>query len=238
MALGIGCDRFGHDGLDTFPEAKWDPVWRTRRDTLPLLYKEIQFHHRPANYPSDPKAELDELATLKGTERPGAMPEIEAQQDQFIDAFYQLLGLSRPKLPQTDTLLSGVIIISEWWILKFKAEFKRARPVQLRRDLDPPFCPGHAAYPSGHAGQSRAVALALAKALPAEWKGPLMKTSHRIGRLREIAGVHYPSDSEAGRALARDLVAALEFQSQYFRDSVDAARKELELALGGRHPPP
>jgi membrane-associated phospholipid phosphatase len=37
-------------------------------------------------------------------------------------------------------------------------DFNRARPYQVYPSLDPPFTPGHASYPSGHATQSHAIA--------------------------------------------------------------------------------
>jgi membrane-associated phospholipid phosphatase len=74
--------------------------------------------------------------------------------------------------------------------------------------------PGHAAYPSGHATQSFLIARCLAAAVEG---GPsalaseaLDALANRIARNREIAGVHYPSDTAAGRDLAAQLFAALD----------------------------
>jgi acid phosphatase (class A) len=47
-----------------------------------------------------------------------------------------------------------------------------------------------------------------------------------IGFRREIAGVHYPSDSAAGRKLAEHMIVALQADSDYQADRA-AARKEI-----------
>jgi acid phosphatase (class A) len=44
---------------------------------------------------------------------------------------------------------------------------------------------------------------------------------------REIIGVHFPSDSEAGRLLARQLVN-LFLQSSSFRKDLSEAKKEIQ----------
>jgi membrane-associated phospholipid phosphatase len=77
--------------------------------------------------------------------------------------------------------------------------------------------PGHASYPSGHATQSQLIAECVKLALPAPATNPLTAAlsadldalATRIARNREIAGLHYPSDSDAGRSLAAGIVPLL-----------------------------
>jgi membrane-associated phospholipid phosphatase len=77
--------------------------------------------------------------------------------------------------------------------------------------------PGHAAYPSGHATQAYLIARCMKAVLPrAGWaalmsdgtysdkNGPVYCMARRIARNREVLGLHYPSDSVAGEALADD----------------------------------
>ena len=65
--------------------------------------------------------------------------------------------------------------------------------------------PLHRAYPSGHATQAIVAARMLT-----EWTGKqgdqLVKLATRVGRNREIAGLHFPSDTEAGFNLGSQLV--------------------------------
>lgn len=88
-------------------------------------------------------------------------------------------------------------------IVHFKHTFDRVRPSYLDPDLttDIPV-PGHPAYPSGHASQSYLFALILGDLDPHN-REQYLASAYRIAHNREIAGVHYPSDSAAGRELAQ-----------------------------------
>ena len=60
-----------------------------------------------------------------------------------------------------------------------------------------------------------------------------MVLARRIARNREIAGLHYPSDSEGARALAGALMMPLVAlpNGTLFHELVDDARDELEWVL-------
>jgi membrane-associated phospholipid phosphatase len=75
--------------------------------------------------------------------------------------------------------------------------------------------PPHASYPSGHATNAAMAALLMTEATRKSRDGRvkagrrhLKALAVRIAENREVAGVHFPSDSEAGRKLAHDLFAA------------------------------
>ena len=93
----------------------------------------------------------------------------------------------------------------------------RPRPSQLSPALMPPIAvPGHASYPSGHSTQSHLLSGLLAQVMPAAATGVLVTVSpttipsaslldrlaERVSRNREVLGLHYPSDTAAGRNLA------------------------------------
>jgi membrane-associated phospholipid phosphatase len=65
--------------------------------------------------------------------------------------------------------------------------------------IDPP---GHASYPSGHATESYLISRVLTQVMPVAAAVPLQRLADRIARNREVLGMHYRSDSEAGRTLA------------------------------------
>ena len=78
--------------------------------------------------------------------------------------------------------------------------------------------PGHPSFPSGHATQSMLMALCLGEALaayddvpgrPGTWAPLLQALSCRIARNREIAGLHFKSDTVAGFELARNTLDKL-----------------------------
>ena len=72
---------------------------------------------------------------------------------------------------------------------------------------------GHASYPSGHATQAHVFALFLTHIIPAAIAPNVgdvtLALAARVANNREIAGLHYPSDSEAGIDLARQIFAML-----------------------------
>jgi hypothetical protein len=101
-------------------------------------------------------------------------------------------------------------------VFKAKAEFGRGRPRMMCQDLtpmlEPPdsLHPAHGSYPSAHAATAHCWAMLLgvlsgdaAKAKKA------VKAAEQVARNREIAGVHFPSDTVAGRALGEAIAKAI-----------------------------
>jgi membrane-associated phospholipid phosphatase len=99
----------------------------------------------------------------------------------------------------------------------WKAEYQRPRPSRRSPMLLPPIDPpGHASFPSGHSTQAHLIARVLAQVMPNAVRNsydagnnplglnnsPLFRMAERLARNREVLGLHYPSDSAAGRRLA------------------------------------
>ena len=80
----------------------------------------------------------------------------------------------------------------------------RPRPSQLEPRLRPMIdVPRHASYPSGHSLQYNLVAKALASVVRSHEIGyQLFQIADRIAVNREWAGLHYASDTEAGKMIA------------------------------------
>jgi hypothetical protein len=91
----------------------------------------------------------------------------------------------------------------------------RARPSQVCPALMPPVpVPGHPSFPSGHATQAMLMAFCAEAAMadPAKvtiptplqdaWRPLLQTLAGRIARNREIAGLHFESDTNGGLELA------------------------------------
>ncbi len=75
--------------------------------------------------------------------------------------------------------------------------------------MHPPIeLPKNASYPSGHSTVGNLDAMILAELIP-DQKDALLKRGQQIGDDRIVAGVHFPSDVEAGHKLAEDLFARL-----------------------------
>lgn len=98
-----------------------------------------------------------------------------------------------------------------------KLLFNRARPWQAISGMDAGIArPRHASYPSGHATQAFVCALMWCAVLSrvndvnsklAPVMADLVHQANRVAVNREIAGVHYPSDTAAGFELAQKIVA-------------------------------
>jgi hypothetical protein len=99
-----------------------------------------------------------------------------------------------------------------------KRRFMRARPMHLCKALRPMFpksegftdrlYPGHPSYPSSHATMAYVWAFLLQRC-GADPEGLLPSIAQQIGRNREIAGIHFPSDTAAGQQLAASIVAQM-----------------------------
>ena len=84
----------------------------------------------------------------------------------------------------------------------------RPRPSHVCPALLPAVAiPGHPSYPSGHSTEAHLIALVINDMLTGSVQSAAMAIdawalADRIARNREIAGLHYPSDSAAGVELA------------------------------------
>ncbi|MFZ1990349.1 MAG: phosphatase PAP2 family protein [Alphaproteobacteria bacterium] len=85
-------------------------------------------------------------------------------------------------------------------------------------------------YPSGHSTLGATVAILLSQMVP-EKRQELYARGWYYGDERVIAGVHFPTDVEAGRIQATVIVAFM-MQNPQFRSDLAAARAELRGVLG------
>lgn len=206
----------------------------TRKPTrfLPRDWKtRIQLAFPPANSSTRTRKELEILAGRIGdrTRRQGQIEkEIEITSFRFGDHMYGDL-IDDAKYAETAKLLQMAYLDVAVAIFHFKQRFDRVRPSVLAGkvgvDLDASIeIPGHPAYPSGHATGAYAFAYLLQELDPGGGTRYLADAG-RIGENREVAGVHYPSDTEAGRRLARQLVDLM-LEHSGFASQLEKARGE------------
>ena len=81
------------------------------------------------------------------------------------------------------------------------------------------------AYPSGHATFAYTNAFLLQQLFP-EAKDIIMKDAYDCAHSREILGVHFPSDSEAGKVLGKLLIDEM-LKTKKFQTDLFAAREEI-----------
>jgi acid phosphatase (class A) len=127
-------------------------------------------------------------------------------------------------LPLTRQLVANLWRDANYFIWHYKVHYDRIRPYRLERALQNLEETDWPAYPSGHAGNSYVAAYVYSELAP-EFADVFLKDALDMAHSREILGVHYPSDSEAARVLARKLVDQL-LRSPRFQRDLAAARGE------------
>ncbi|MBX9844449.1 MAG: phosphatase PAP2 family protein [Xanthobacteraceae bacterium] len=211
----------------TFPREYWDPEHRAYLPIVELLQGDWDKRIKIDPPPSGQAQLLEEIRYLHSLigQREQRREEIVAQHTSpILPYFFPMLLMNQTSHRRTFELMSftnsmGLIVNV------YKHRFNRARPAQLSPSLMPMITtPGHPAYPSGHGFQSWLGAIALAEVRP-DARPALIAMAQRIGHNREIAGVHYPSDTKAGQMLA-DQVLAIAKEGKLFQELLAEAKAE------------
>jgi acid phosphatase (class A) len=127
-------------------------------------------------------------------------------------------------LPVTADFMAHVWQDASYFIWTFKYKFLRVRPYVLDTLIHNLEETNWAAYPSGHAANSYVNAFVYQELAP-QFTDIFIKDAYDMAHSREIIGVHYPSDSESSRILARQLVNKL-FENERFKKDFAAVQKE------------
>jgi acid phosphatase (class A) len=200
-----------------------EPYFLSRADLLAIAVAPP-----PANSSATTRAELDTLLRLQQQARTRtALRDIRAHREYPGVCAAVLASVHRElsHAPKTRALLEHVDRDATFAVFNAKRRIERPRPHQLDARIEPAIAvPAHAAYPSGHALQGYLVARVLAAIFP-DFRDDLMSAGERIGYERELAGLHYPSDSAASRALGAEIFARLS-KSETFQRELAAARSE------------
>lgn len=217
-----------------FPDEAWNPNLLKGKDTPPpLLPADLNttVPPFPANLSAETRAELDDLLKKQAEERtPENLARIEREDNTnwYLERAFVEDGLmpAKAQAPALHALLDAVAANTWYFIMYEKHKHKRARPTQLEEKLTTAVpLPRHAAYPSGHATQGYSTALVLAELDPAH-AAEYLALGNAIGVRREIAGVHYRSDTQAGQSMATALVSGL-LATDAIQQMLPAARDEL-----------
>jgi acid phosphatase (class A) len=120
-------------------------------------------------------------------------------------------------LPLTADLMANVWQDASYFIWGLKYKYLRIRPYKIDNTIDNLEETNWAAYPSGHAANSYINAYIYQELAP-EFADTFVKDAYDMAHSREIIGVHYPSDSEASRILARQFVNKLFLNERFLKD--------------------
>ena len=127
-------------------------------------------------------------------------------------------------LPVTAELMGRVWRDASHYMWRLKFKYARIRPYQIDPAVKSLDEPAWAAFPSGHATFSHMLAFIYSELAP-EFADIFLNDARAISHSREIIGVHFPSDSEAGRVFARQFVDQL-FASEKFQREFEKMKEE------------
>jgi membrane-associated phospholipid phosphatase len=140
--------------------------------------------------------------------------------DGAVNYWLGMLQISPARNPAAYLMLRVGRRIGEHVVMCLKGQFRSPRPSQLSPAIvpmiDPPATPS---FPAGHAVQAYLMSYLLAYSLPKipqqhlsdvdAAKGPLFELAYRVSENRIVAGVHFQSDIDAGRAVGIECFKAL-----------------------------
>jgi acid phosphatase (class A) len=181
------------------------------------------------------KDEIDSLIAHMGSDEQGKYyDEILGQNVDFVGCFEQLAFFDANSHPVTSNLVQTMVLIG-WTVVQYYKEFYgRPRPSVLNAKLIPIIrVPAFPAYPSGHSTQAHLIMHALlevARGDNAHLSAQLQNLAERIGTNRELAGVHYRSDTSAGQRIAKK-IWELAGENRNFRQLIAEAKAEWNRPL-------
>ena len=144
----------------------------------------------------------------------------------FVPRILETCGIDPQINRDTLRLIEVVVHIGYVVAIHFKQGFKRARPHQFDQRIYPSIpVPAHYSFPSGHSTQAHLVTNVLKDLFDTtnhlHTMGPhLSQIAKDVAENREWAGVHYYSDSQAGKCIAQEL-------KEILLDRADTGVKEL-----------
>ena len=169
----------------------------------------LENHPFPTNTSDETKNELEYLTkvTKEASEEDlNFCKLIETNHYDFFVIVAKKLGLDVSK----EEILKWVEDIDPV-LFYLKDKFNRPRPYQLAKELNLPLYPitasdaNSAAYPSGHTLDFLVILYHFGKMKP-EIAEEVDELYHKIKRVRELSGLHYPSDRKISEYLFKQLV--------------------------------
>ena len=205
----------------------WSPRYLQWAETA-VDIPEIVLPSAPKNTSDSTKRDLAVMHAYQDARTEKNIEEIK-QEINVYDALFgeKTLGqlVDENSRPLTFELMKEVIELESPQIMKQKKIYNRVRPSYLDHTLKPAIdVPPHPAYPSGHATQAYLRAHVLGELDPAH-HDDYLQAAKRIARNREVAGLHFPSDTKAGEILAGQLFKKL-MDTADFSKRLEAAKAE------------
>jgi len=187
-------------------------------------WKNIKLPDFPANSSKETEKEIKHLKKLMNSvthSQKRRILEQDSAKHPFELKFLNIVNQKDKKfLKEFDNVTSQVFTI----VIYFKDKFKRLRPEKIAKllKIDYPNIVTETgvtpSYPSGHATASYFIAEWLSSKYP-KYKKELYDFAEECSENRMRLGVHFPSDIEAGRLLAKELM-------KYYKDEGSSGFRE------------
>ena len=211
---------------------------------MTALSESVKF---PANSSDQVRKELDYLLDLQSKRTPEQIKRVEyigdigywpsvdlvpthvSYRQNLIDLFFEgreVLGaaVNAQAYPQIAEVLKGVM--RDMRIMEFTVKYKllRPRPYHLEPKLQPLTRINSPSFASGHTLWAFVQAYTWSLIVP-DKKDQFLALAEEIRRSREIMGIHYPSDNEAARKIAFQMVELYQLNDA-FKADLKRARQE------------
>jgi hypothetical protein len=216
-----------------FSTSGWDPEMEAWAE-LPNFFELSGWRNDLIGPPPGPDDTAEEIKELLDKQKRLQDPsewlirkaEIELEAKEDCPHIRRLLAFPPSgSFASTEVLIQAMFQLGTIVGVHYKKQYMRARPSQVDSRLRPIIdVPGWASYPSGHAVQYFLVAKALATVVHSdELSNELFKIAQRVAENREWAGLHFRSDTLAGKQLAFAIFPAV---TEAYRNAFQNAVRE------------
>jgi len=201
--------KFGNPAKDHVLKVKIDTAGLLKKSNEMGIIKDVLDNHPfPANSSDETKKELEYLASVTKNINDNQKRFCELMEDHHYDLFVivaKKLGIDVAK----EEILKWVGNVDPI-IFYLKDKFNRPRPYQLAKEMGIDLFPvirtdaNSASYPSGHTMDFLVILYHFGKLKP-ESIETLNKFYQKIKNVRQLSGVHYPSDRKVSEYIFKQL---------------------------------
>lgn len=186
----------------------------------------------PANDSAQTKRELQEVVDMQGKRTQEMAAKAKADNEENVWVFSDVMGpqFNAKALPLTSAFFDRIVATEAAVVDPAKDFWKRPRPHMLDSRIEPIVKRSTSgSWPSGHTTVGTLMGITLANMVP-EKRAEIMSRAWQYGDHRIVAGIHYPSDIEAGR-IAGSVISLQLAQQQDFQQEYKKAQRELRQML-------
>jgi membrane-associated phospholipid phosphatase len=209
-----------------FPTIGWAPESKA----LAVLADFMTFDWRTAcPLPAPPDTNAAEVSSLlaRMPDRAERMTEILSHHADTFPDWAALIG-PISAYPRLSAVLVAGRMVARTLAMHHKRYYGRARPQQVLPSLRPVVAvPQTPSYPSAHATEAYLMAATLSHVAP-QLADAANTLATRIAGNREIGGLNYPSDTQAGHTLAASAFTALSKKGTGFQQMLASAKAEWD----------